>query len=907
MKYLLTIISTLFFYALTAQTFSMIVDPVEGDETTLHQNLMYDIAILNEKIYGTAQHFCNSNPASNGSIACSSISSFSLQGEHNKSILIDTFFNGRLGSLLVDDERIFLAHRSQDGSSLEKSLHIHEFDSTLNLVERHLIPSIMNSSMHNDGLKRIGDNYYVYGSSNYPSITRGFIQKLDLDFNLIWTKEYNHGESINGCDKLQKTDGDNLIFAHQYNKGQTGTASNSGLQIMKIDSDGTKLDSLQLNVSSHGPISLLSDSEDMIYVYTDDHPSPSSALELSQGSLNKYSNNLDTLVWSLGFPHNNYIDGRTYYIRTIKEARNGDILVCGSVFDRELYSLFLEQENHTDNGFIARVTKEGEISWLRIYKSPNTDPNLPSEEFGDFHHSLFADLVELEDGRIIAGGSSYLTTPQLSVLVGTTDPLSKFIIMGVDGVTGCIEGEECDEIIILDHQYRPRDNYLSILNANYIWTTDQFSSDGSINTLSYTFSEDSIFQTTNHYHEQIDIETIDDPEQNIVGYFRELGGRIYQKFEGDFNEKIVFDVHLQVGENIEVYRGENSPVELEVIATDTITLLDEILRKRILLKCISDQMSDDTIVWIEGIGELDSSQGCEVVEASTQLQCVQEKSGATVYSRNTVGCQGTAGVCISNTFQVGDTWTYSDFDAPGGIGPATFEIVDEVEWQGRQALMVKPGLLLSNVDYMYQEGGRVYFWNENLEEYQLNYDFNNDSLYHVRFLNYTLNEVDSFAVTIDSVKTNDFNGQSIEIQYISSPGFSGLEVYKGVGLGILGPRIPFNIVDVGKGDIRCFDSSECDVNFSGMPCDTFIISVFTDDLNSDTDDTYVYPNPTSERLFVETSLQNWSFQIRNLHNQKVASGFYQESIDVSLLPQGIYFLQLKDKYSIDRAVRFVKQ
>jgi len=541
MKYLLTIISTLFFYALTAQTFSMIVDPVEGDETTLHQNLMYDIAILNEKIYGTAQHFCNSNPASNGSIACSSISSFSLQGEHNKSILIDTFFNGRLGSLLVDDERIFLAHRSQDGSSLEKSLHIHEFDSTLNLVERHLIPSIMNSSMNNDGLKRIGDNYYVYGSSNYPSITRGFIQKLDLDFNLIWTKEYNHGESINGCDKLQKTDGDNLIFAHQFYKGQTGTASNSGLQIMKIDSDGTKLDSLQLNVSSHGPISLLSDSEDMIYVYTDDHPSPSSALELSQGSLNKYSNNLDTLVWSLGFPHNNYIDGRTYYIRTIKEARNG------------------------------------------------TDPNLSSEEFGDFHHSLFADLIELEDGRIVAGGSSYLTTPQLSVVVGTTDPLSQFLIVAVDGMTGCIEGEECDEIIILDHQYRPRDNYLSILNANYIWTTDQFSSDGSINTLSYTFSEDSIFQTTNHY------------------------------------------------------RGENSPVELEVIATDTITLLDEILRKRILLKCISDQMSDDTIVWIEGIGELDSSLGCEVVEASTQLQCVQEKSGATVYSRNTVGCQGTAG------------------------------------------------------------------------------------------------------------------------------------------------------------------------------------------------------------------------------------------------------------------------
>jgi len=906
MKYLLTIISILFICALTAQTFSIIVDPVEGDETPSHQNLLFDIAILNEQIFGTAQHFCNTNPVSNVNIACTSLSSFSLQGEHNKSILIDTFFNGRTGGLLADDERIFLANYRHNDPTFERSLYIHEFDSTLNLVERHIIPSIVNSSMNNDGLKRIGNNYYVYGESIYATIARGFIQKLDLDFNLIWTKEYNHGEFINSCDKLQKTDGDNLIFAHQYNKGQTGTAGNSGLQIVKINSDGTKLDSLQLDVSANGPIALLSDSEDMIYVYTDNHPSPSSALDLSQGSLNKYSNNLDTLVWSLGFPHNNYTDGRSYYIRTIKEARNGDILVCGSVFDRELYSLFFEQENHVDNGFIARVTKDGEIRWLRIYKSPNTDPNLPSEEFGDFHHSLLADLIELEDGRIIAGGSSYLTTPQLSVVVGTTDPLSQFLIMSVDGMTGCIEGEECDEIIILDNQYRPRDNYLTVLNSNYNWITEQFSADGITSTLSYTYSEDSIFQNTNHYHEQIDLESIDDPEQNIVGYFRELGGRIYQKFEGNFNEKLVFDIHLQVGENIEVYRGENNPIELEVIATDTITLLDEIPRKRILLQCMSEQMANDTIVWIEGIGELDSSQGCEVVEASTQLQCVQEKSGATVYSRNAVGCQGTLGICTSSTFQVGDTWTYTDYNAPGGIGPATFEIIDEVEWQGRQALMVKPGLLLANVDYMYQEGGRVYFWNESLEEYQLNYDFNNDSLYHVRFFDYSLNGVDSFAVSVDSVKINDFNGQSIEIQYISSPGFGNLEVFKGVGLSLLGPRIPFNIVDVGVGPIRCFDSSVCDVNFLEMPCDTLITGVFTDDLNFDSD-IKVYPNPTSERLIVESSVQNWSFRIRNLHNQQVASGFYQKSIDVSLLPQGIYFLQLEDEDSVYRAVRFIKQ
>ena len=919
MKYLLTILPIFFSCALSAQTFSIIVDPVEGDETLSHQNLLFDIDILNEKIFGTAQHFCNSNPSSNVNTACASLCSFSLQGEHNNSILIDTFFNGRLGGLLVDNDRIFLANYSHEDPALERSLYIHEFDTTLNLLARHLIPSIINSSMNNDGLKRIGNNYYVYGNSTYPTIARGFVQKLDLDFNLIWTKEYNHGEFINSCDKLQKTDGDNLIFAHQYNKGQTGTAGNSGLQIMKINFDGIKLDSLQLNVLTNVPIALLSDSEDMIYVYTDNHPSPSSALDLSQGSLNKYSNNLDTLVWSLGFPHNNYTDGRSYYVRTITEARNGDILVCGSVFDRELYSLFLEQENHTDNGFIARVTKDGTIRWLRIYKSPNTDSNLPREEFGEFHHSLLADMIELEDGRIIAGGSSYLTTSQLSIVVGTTEPLSQFLILAVDGMTGCIEGEECDEIIILDNQYRPRDNYLPILNSNYRWIVEQFSADDTTSTLSFTYSEDSIFQNTNHYHEQIDLETIDKPEQNILGYFRELGGRIYQKFEGNFNEKLVFDIHLQVGESIEVYRGEDNAIELQAVATDTIELLDGVPRKRILLQCLSEPISTDTIVWIEGIGELENSKFCDSEGQASLILCVQDNTGDFIYSQNESTCELSIDICENNTFEIGNSWTYEEYvlfnnNSSQEIRPFTFEIVDERMWKGRPAYVIEPGIP-SDYEYMIYEDGLVYFWDELLDEYQLTYDFNNDSIYYVRYFDFNENDIDSSAVFIDSVRIEQFDGKDIQVQYCRSQfgkgnTFQEFVVYEGIGRGDRGPKFQLNLVDgFVAGNLRCFDSSDCSAKFVDFPCDTsFLMTVSTFDIKNDVK-VNLFPNPVRDRLIVETDgdIQNFDFQIFNLQGQPILKGVYDGGVNVGNIPSGIYFLQIQIDKGINRYVKFVKE
>ena len=917
MRKILVIISALFFYIANAQTFSLITDPIEGDESFFHNNALVEIGILEDQLIVTGQHFCKPKPGTNVSSACASLSSFDFQGENIHSILIDTFFNTDQGGLLVDNGRIFLASFKHDDSSVGRNLIVQEFEKSLTLKDQFIIPANPNSVMNIDGIKRVEDNYYVYGDAVYQGCSKGVIQKLDLDFKLLWSKEYIHGASQNGCDKLQKADHNNLIYKHKFNKGQTGTAGNSGLQIVKINSDGTKVDSLELDVSTYASNALLSDSEDMIYVHTPAHPTSSSIFDVSQGSLNKYSNDLDTLIWSLRLPFNNYIDGRTYLITNINEARNGDILICGTVFDRELFGIFLERQSHVNSSYIARVTKDGEISWLRLYKSPNINPNLPIEEFGRFHNSVLANLTELEDGRIIAGGSSALNIAQSNEIIGSTEALSHFMILAVDGETGCIEGEECDEVIILDKQYRPRDNYLEIINPEYKWTILETDEYGITQKRRYTYQVDSIdydtlpdgtifqvgmFDVSSIFTKRIDLATANNATPTVQGEYRELGGRLFKRVGNTVNENLIFDIHLQAGERIEVYR-EDSIKELVAITTDSVMLDDGLTRKRILLHCTSSP--NDTIVWIEGIGELDNSKGCGFEGAKTRIQCVQEKSGDTVYSLNGEDCQESPNTCTSNSFSVGDTWTYTNFNAAGGIGPKTFEIVDEVEWQGRQALVVRPGVLDSE-DYMVQEDGRIYFWDDMIQEYQLNYDFNNDSLYHVRFYNPTLDRVDTITVTVDSVKTNEVDGQNIEVQSISGDRFGYLEIYKGIGPNSLAPRIPFNSADVGFGSLRCFDSSECDVNFLGMPCDTLITGVSTDDLkmNLDID---VYPNPTSDRLFVDSSLQNWSYRVTNLQSQQVAEGTYEKSIDVSVLPPGIYFLQLEDDDNLYRAIRFVKQ
>ena len=263
----------------------------------------------------------------------------------------------------------------------------------------------------------------------------------------------------------------------------------------------------------------------------------------------------------------------------------------------------------------------------------------------------------------------------------------------------------------------------------------------------------------------------------------------------------------------------------------------------------------------------------------------------------------------TTTFEVGDEWTYTQsFQTQAGSEPKLFIIEEEVEWEGRQALVVRPGMI-SSQEYLAQEDGRVYFWDDFLQEYQLTYDFNNDSIYYTRYLNNTTNAVDSFEVIVDSIGIVQFDGKNIQVQYCSSNlGWEGpafpFKIYRGIGFLDFGVRLLVGITDINVGELRCFDSSDCSIKFVDFPCDTSTVSVY--DLKSSVD-LKIFPNPVNNKLYLETTNQNWSYQIINLQGQQMMQGQYQDHVDVNQLTPGIYFLQLQKEEEWYQAIKFVKE
>ena len=70
----------------------------------------------------------------------------------------------------------------------------------------------------------------------------------------------------------------------------------------------------------------------------------------------------------------------------------------------------------------------------------------------------------------------------------------------------------------------------------------------------------------------------------------------------------------------------------------------------------------------------------------------------------------------------------------------------------------------------------------------------------------------------------------------------------------------------------------------------------------------IYPNPTNSILYItdkNRQLRNANIEIKNTLGQVVYVGVYSHQIDVSALPQGIYFITINKKDN-KQTIKFVK-
>lgn len=197
-------------------------------------------------------------------------------------------------------------------------------------------------------------------------------------------------------------------------------------------------------------------------------------------------------------------------------------------------------------------------------------------------------------------------------------------------------------------------------------------------------------------------------------------------------------------------------------------------------------------------------------------------------------------------------------------------------------------------EYLYEEGNVIYWWNKDLQEFTVLYDFGAE----VGDEWETKVGQESITVRVDAEKPyyDPNSGRTYRMLVVSDADdiFSG-EIICGVGhtTSLFPERLMSRRGGFVVDGLRCYwNDHELVLHASTDDCDAIYSEVHEVD-ETVADGFQIYPNPTDNQLFVITNTEKPSspYRIVNVLGQTLMSGTLTESsIDVSALPKGLYFL-----------------
>ena len=267
---------------------------------------------------------------------------------------------------------------------------------------------------------------------------------------------------------------------------------------------------------------------------------------------------------------------------------------------------------------------------------------------------------------------------------------------------------------------------------------------------------------------------------------------------------------------------------------------------------------------------------------------------------------------ISGDFPAGMEWYYEILNDNGSITyQYLYQAGDTIVQDEPTHILVKINTLYDKDihedvthEYIKEQGGKVYWWNKELGEFTTLYDFEAEEgdEWEIKV------GTQSITVHVDVAQMVTFKSQDYRMLTISDPDdiFSGDII---CGIGHLTSFFPEKLMDNGDGirveGLRCYWVEDNLVySNGGEDCDAIYEDLHGLEENNPSTDSEiltVYPNPTNGVLFVEThgraSLPNPTYCISNLMGQNLMTGYITAEtmqIDVSNLPEGMYFITLGD-------------
>ncbi|MCR4847620.1 MAG: leucine-rich repeat protein [Bacteroidales bacterium] len=262
-------------------------------------------------------------------------------------------------------------------------------------------------------------------------------------------------------------------------------------------------------------------------------------------------------------------------------------------------------------------------------------------------------------------------------------------------------------------------------------------------------------------------------------------------------------------------------------------------------------------------------------------------------------------------FPIGTEWYYEIENADGSITYQHLEYAadttindDPVHILVRiNTLYDKDFYTEKTLEYIYESDNKVYWWNKDLEEFTMLYDFAAEvgDEWEIKV------GTASLLMHVDAEGTVDYNGQTYRTLTVSDPDnlFSGIII---CGIGHETSFFPEWLMskdgDYRVEGMRCvWQYGQLIIQLNETSCDEVYLNFHYDIEESPADGISVYPNPTNGIITISGD-QTGEYHITNIMGQTLMTGRIdteKQQFNVSTLPAGVYFININGK-----TTKFVK-
>lgn len=223
----------------------------------------------------------------------------------------------------------------------------------------------------------------------------------------------------------------------------------------------------------------------------------------------------------------------------------------------------------------------------------------------------------------------------------------------------------------------------------------------------------------------------------------------------------------------------------------------------------------------------------------------------------------------------------------------------------------------------YSEDGRVYFFNDEAQEFDLFYDFNKmpGESWDVILCGFAFCEADdTLRIQVAAVTDTLLNNVSVRkmnltSQLLSYPTYTfQWTVYEGIGSFPIMHYFWERCITVEAGiiNLRCYESPTHGIfNFvGGQPCDIYTAA---GEARPEMEKLLLHPNPAWESLHIQfPRMGAWQLALYDARGRLFKTQSFDNVpetwvLDVSALPAGIYLLQYRSEGRVMAVERFVKQ